>query len=52
VLQHMMVHGLTEPEIAKNKQNNDDDTNNSKDVHATLLWLRGLSFGPDIMRGR
>jgi hypothetical protein len=51
VLQHMMGHGLPEPEIANNKQYNDDDTNDRKDVHTTLLWLRGLSFGQDIMRG-
>jgi hypothetical protein len=32
---------LTEPEIAHNKQHNDDDTDNSEDVHAILLLLLG-----------
>src|SRR4029450_4722684 len=30
---------LIEPKIAKNKQHDDDDTNESEEVHATLLFL-------------
>jgi hypothetical protein len=32
---------LTEPDIAHNKQNNDDDTDDSEDAHVTLLVLLG-----------
>jgi hypothetical protein len=32
---------LTEPEIAHKKQNNDNDTNDSKDIHTILLVLLG-----------
>jgi hypothetical protein len=49
MLQHMMGHGLPEPEIANNKQYNNDDTNDRKDVHTPLLWLRGLSLGHNEM---
>jgi hypothetical protein len=32
---------LSEPEIAHNKQNNDNDTDDSEDVHVTLIVLLG-----------